>query len=71
MKIFFTFISDEISISSYMEISICPSDNDIKLSKYGMSGCYGDYFIKLGRQIDHLCLVARQPSMIRSISDLF
>ena len=29
---------------------MCPSDNDIKLSKYGMSGCHGDYFIKLGRQ---------------------
>ena len=50
MKIFFTFISEEISINSYMEIYICPSDNDIKLSKYGMSGCHGDYFIKLGRQ---------------------
>ena len=48
MMIFITMVLNDISINLYMGIKICPSSYDIRLSKYGMSGCHGDYLIELG-----------------------
>ena len=57
-------VLEVISLNPYMEMSICSSNNDIRLGKYGMYCCHGDYLIvNMKGKINHLCFVARQPSM--------
>ena len=53
-------------VTAHVETPICPSGNDIILSKYHvMSGCHGDCFIELGKaNLAVFVFFARQPHLL-------